>query len=231
MELLETLMWYGVALAMYGVLSTLYRMNPLYDTVEGLAMGSAGAVTLFSNFNTINTSIYLPLTRNFATNAWLLIAVTFGLLYFTVYTPRFRELFRFVSAIGVGVVMAVTVITNSTAIWQQVYRSAQVSDIGFAIVWIFFIFGTFYFIYAQKFEKALTIPRNLGRWVLVFGLAAQASPMWMRYGEDLIGWSVKVYQSPAWWIPYLVFAFIAIDALGRKFGLFGKPKQQIEAKV
>jgi len=228
MELSETIMWYAIALLVYGVWSTIYRMNPLYDAVEGIAMGSATSSGILGNWTSIETNIITPIQSNFAANSWLLLAVVFGLCYFFIYVRRYIAIFRFVSGITMAVSIAFVVRTNAAAIWAQVISSARVTDIGTFAVFLVFVSGVFYFIYGRKTEKFLSLPRVAGRWAMVFALGALLTPMFLRYLENYVGWSVKIKNSPAWWIPYVIFAYIVIDAVRRRSST---KRQEIAAKT
>lgn len=217
MDIIEYLFWIGTATMLYTILSTIYRTNAAYDIAEGLGIGAGVGVTFWTNYQTVYTQLYMPITTNLFANWWLFFAVAMGVLHFCLYVRRLIEVFRFVAIASLSISIATVVRTNSAAIWQQIYVSAQLKDFSYIFIWIFFLFGMLYFIYSRKLERPLAVPREIGRWVMVFSLGALLTPMYLRYVEAMIGWTYRINVSPAWWVPYVVFAVIVVDALNRKY--------------
>lgn len=225
-----TLFWIATAFVLYGILSTIYRTNPFYDSVEGIGIGAAVGMAFWDNFKTIHTQLYLPITTNFGANWWLIFAILLGVLHFFLYIRSLIEVFRFAAVVVLSISIATIVRTNTAAIWQQVWSSARLYDFSYFVLFICFLFGVLYFIYSRKLEKPLRVPREIGRWIMVFSLGALLTPMYLRYVEAMIGWTYKINVSPAWWVPYVVFAGIAVDALNRKYKFLTKSKE-IPAKT
>lgn len=223
--------WIAIALMAYGMLTILYKMNPLYDLVEGIGMGAMVGVSVLTNSQTVWTQVLLPLQTNFVSNWWVLFAVALGALFFCLYIRSVVEIFRFASSFVLAINLATIVRTNSTAIWAQVTASSQILNFSYLVLWLFFIFGCFYFIYSKKLEKPLGIPREIGRWVMIFELGALLTPMYLRYVEVAIAWTLRINASPAWFVPFLIFAIIAVDAINGKLGLIKRQPKEVVTKT
>lgn len=226
MDLGITLYWYAVAIVLYGLLTTIYKSNPFYDAVEGIGIGAAVGLTFWDNYNTIRTQLYIPLADNFATQWWLIFAALLGISYFFLYIRSLSEIFRFVSVFSLSLSLGQAVRTTTASMWQMVWTAANTQDLGYIVVWVFFILSMIYFIYAKKLEGPLAIPREIGRWLLVFELGALITPLYFRGVEAILGWTYKVNTSPAWWIPYAIFAVIAVDALNSKYHFITRRQEE-----
>lgn len=228
MDIYYTIFYFALAFVLYGLLTTIYRTNPFYDAIEGLGIGAAVGSTLWNQLNQANTQLYIPITSNFGANWYLIFAVLLGAFNFFVYIRRYVEIFRFVAIIALAISIATTVRTNTAVFWQMVWYSAQLQvDPMYIFVWITFIGSMFYFIYAKKLDKPFAIPREIGRWFIVFELGALLTPLFFRGVEAMIGWTYRINTSPAWMVPYIVFAFVALDALNSKYHFLGKQKETI----
>lgn len=219
------------AVIIYGLLTILYKPNPLYDSIEGFCFGCNAAGTVVSQIVTIESSLVLPLTTNFANQWWLLFGWALGLCFISLYFRKYIELFRFASAVVLAVNIAQTVRSNAQVIWSEVSTAGTLYNISYVVLWLFFIGGIFYYIYARKLEKPLAIPREIGRWIVVFELGAVVSPLYMRYVDTAIYWTITVQQSPCWWVPIVIGVIVLLDAANNKYGLFGKKAQVVEAKT
>lgn len=178
--LTDWLVWIPSALIIFGIMSTLYKMNPIYDLMEGIGMGATASYNVASALLSMNNQLIRPLTANFAANWWVMFAVIYGLLHFTLYVRSLIEVFRFVSIVTLSVNVGSAVRTNAAAIWNQVIASARIQDFSYFVLWICFFFATIYFIYGKKVDKALSYPRKIGRWVIIFELGALLTPMFLR---------------------------------------------------
>jgi len=225
MDIWYTLFYFALAFVLYGLLTTIYRTNPVYDAIEGIGIGAAVGSLLWNNINNFNTQLWRPITTNFNANWFLIFAIILGAANFFVYVRRYVEIFRFAAIISLAISIATTVRTNTAVFWQMVWYSAQMQqDIMYIFVWITFIGGMFYFLYSKKLDKPLSVPREIGRWFLVFELGALLTPLFFRGTEAMLGWTLRINSSPAWMVPYLIFAGVALDALNSKYKFLSRGK-------
>jgi len=230
MSTTEYALWIGVALVQWIMLSTIYKENPFYDIVEGLSLGATVGMSIMDNWNNLQNLVLRPIYNQPSTSLWVVIALIWGLLYFTRYFRRLIEVFRFLTAFSLAISVALSARTVAATGWAQVTGSvAQLKDFNGFIVWLFFIGGMFYYVFGKKLGKPLAPVLVFGRWVMIWTIGALLTPMGFRYFEAGITWSIQINNSPAWWIPFAVFAIIVVDALNDKYRFFGKAKQ-IEAQ-
>ncbi|MDQ1281372.1 MAG: hypothetical protein QG670_2637 [Thermoproteota archaeon] len=222
MDIWETFMWFSIAIVQYAILSTIYKENWFYNAVEGLCLGAICGFTIFDNLLIINNNIIRPIQTAYANNWWLIFSIILGGLFMTLYVRRLINVFRLVQTITLTLLLALIVRTNSGAVWAQVTASSTIYDFSYFALWLTFIFGSIYFVYSRKLEKITAIPREIGRWVIVFELGALLMPMYLRYCDGAIGWTVKLNNSPAWWVPFVAGAAVLIHAIATKYGLIGR---------
>lgn len=220
---------YGLsnAIVIFGILSSIYKSNPIYDYIEGMGMGAATAGTVWSSITSVNTQILRPLQTNFTANWWVLIAAVFGFLFFTLFVRQLIEVFRFVSTIALATGLALTIRTAAATMWSEVTSSSHIYDFSYAVLWLFFCFGVLYFIYGKKLDKPMRIPREIGRWAMIFELGTLLTPMYLRYVETSIGWTIKVLDSPAWFIPFIFGAAVLIDIMNNKYKFLTRSKEAV----
>jgi len=222
MTLTDTLTWFAIAILQWGIYSSVYKENAFYDIAEGLALGATAGISVMDNLNNANSLILLPLQNNFSTYWWVIFSVILGLLYFTVYIKRAIEVFRLVTIFVLSIEVGLLARTYASAGWAQVTGVAKVLNFNSLVVWILCIGGFCYFIFSRKLEKPFRIPREFGRWVMIFEIGVLLTPMFLRYVEGGINWQVQINASPAWMVPFVVFAVVLVDALNGKYGFYGK---------
>lgn len=227
MSTAEILLWIAVAIIQWGILSSLYKENPFYDLVEGLGMGATAATVILDNWATVNTQIYLPLVNQWATQWWVVLSIVLGLMYFTMFARRLVEIFRVVAMYALAIEIGLAVRTYVSTAFTQVTQMSVITDIGTLVAWIMFWGGILYYIWSAKIARTRVggALYSIGRWIMIIEVGTLFAPMFFRYVEIGARWTVQINESPGWWVPFVVFAGIAVDALNQKYKFIGGHKE------
>lgn len=87
------------AIILFTAFSILYRDHPFYPIIEGCAIGTLCAQTLVYDLKSIQLTGIQPLSTG---DLGGLAVIILGLLYFTIFIARFRDLYRLSAAVTFG---------------------------------------------------------------------------------------------------------------------------------
>jgi hypothetical protein len=155
----------------------LYKETPIYRVAEHLFIGLSFAITAVTAIGTTTKVAITPLMQG---NPLYIIPLILGLLFYTIFIPKYRWLSRFSLAALVGSMIGLgmrgVLIPN---IVQQVITTITPPKTDLALDWfnmIFMAVSTFcaltYFLLTHEHKGVLTYTTRFGRGVIMLGLGA-----------------------------------------------------------
>jgi len=157
------------------VMSFLYKENVLFNVVEGIAIGFAVGNTLIIMLTRSYDQIAIPLSQG---NLVELIPLVFGLLMFTFFFPRWRNVYRAVLMgyiliiYGVSFGFGVLTVTEEFVAWGELLGAGGIATV------IVVVTSLLYLIYNKQLSTVTKYPGYLGYFFIV----------WM------FGWMIGTFQ-------------------------------------
>jgi hypothetical protein len=196
-----------LAFVIYGTLTQLYKINPIFTFLEHAIIGVGMAHTIVIGIDTIDKNV----VRNLSTNPLLIVVFLLGFCYFCVFIPQLRSVYRGVNVMTVGATLGVGLPMYMNETWAAVTKYSAITDFNVLIVFLAFIFGSTYFLFSKSLEGVTSWPRRIGLYAVYAYIGSSIGPMWFRYVNTLIGWSIVVFHSPGIYVVALIFIGILID--------------------
>lgn len=201
-----------IAVIYYGLLTSLYKDNPIYTFVEPLVVGALLGNEVAVNLTRIQTSVLGPLA---AGNLILIGTVVVGVLYFFILSPRLSAGYRLVCVLS----LAATFGLEQSSSWTTAYLTnmmwaTSVTDISSLLLVIGVVTTVIYFTFSRKMEAPLRHIRTVGKVFLFAFFGISVGTMWWRYTNKAIGLAMQAITPPGIYVPFLIALYIALDALG-----------------
>jgi hypothetical protein len=225
---LATLEIYLSAILIFGVMSVLYKENPIYAIIENAMIGVNLAHLLIVGFTSINQNLIGGLTGGDWT---MIIPILIGLSYLTIFSRGMAPIYRSIistrigSMIGIEVGMSVTVaITQITAIAEGVG-----TEIGNLLAIATIIICLFYFTFSRMTERVFAAPRKVARWAMFLYFAAYIATLYGTRVDAFVGWMFTFALSPAVYIIPIIAIVLAVDVFVGWKKIFGMKEVAVEA--
>lgn len=207
---------YIASFVFFTAFSVLYKNNPVYKFTTNLIVGVGAGYVIASMIDAWYRSVYLSMwdkSGNFVPTMilpWIL-----GALYFFIFIPKLRNVYRAASIFTLTVGMGITLPYGAATIWAstQSYAWKALTGIGPFVAAVAFACGISYFLFTSRLDKPTSPFRKVGRMVLLVYTAMNISMV--AVGKiSLTQWQVlNAIQGvpPTWYIPVGLFFIILID--------------------
>lgn len=219
-----------IGTVMFSIWTYLYRRNLLYGVVQQVVLGIAGANLGLVAVQQIWTYILTPLSMG---KFELLLALIYGLLFFTIFFKPLANFSRTAILIGTGASVAIicTVFATQTFTLLRGYETYLASgNIGNIIAFFTFIIVTFFYTYSTRTGKLRTPIKALAVILIYIGFAARASNSLIMELQTMAGWMLQIGPLGTGYgiiIGAVIFLGILLDIAG-VWDRLGLTKNQIE---
>ncbi len=208
--LLEILM----AVTFFGLFSAAYKRTWIYSLLSNLLLGVSLGYMVVSQVQLVQNNI---ITRITGGESIYIIAVILGLLYFTAAFTKLKAIYRAVTVVTLSIGLGLTLYISMVNVWDWVVNIAGKAFTGLApfLAMFFLATGISNFLFSKHLERGpLKASRTIGR----IGLLAYSAYFLGTYLSGMTArmlfYILQINKGNAWWVPYIIFAGIVIDATG-----------------
>lgn len=160
----------ALAFVFFSILSSTYKMNPLYLIVEAGINGIFTSQVLLATFQTLSTTILIPMSLG---DPLKVISIIIGFAFWTQILKGAKNIYRLVATVFVGINLGMTLtwILSTTFAQLQAY-----SPLWYCIIPIVFVL--IYHIYFKRITGKLEWARTIGIYMIFLYIGLGIPQMW-----------------------------------------------------
>jgi hypothetical protein len=200
------------AVIIYAMFSVLYKHNPIYSFFEQVLIGVTLANLFMGNYQTIVSSILVPLGTG---RTDLIIPLVLGLLYFTIFIPRLALISRTVISARVGGSLGFAVgllMSIQTAALVTLAGTAATNPLAILSL-IIIAFTLMYFTFSRWMDERLPLIRKIATYVVIGYFAGFGATLYVTKLDIFVGWMAIIGTGSGLWVAVAAGLVVAIDAL------------------
>lgn len=208
------------AVTFFSTLTVFYKDNPVYRVILNIITGVALAQSMLVMIQNIQTTTWASLMKG---DLMQIIVIALGLLFFTLFIPSLKGLYRTIIIItaAVGLGLGITNQMYLSVMQVQSFASLATTSILWFLSLLVYIFTFTYYIFGEKFAKTLGAPRKIGRFLLL-SYTAMLIPMQILGKANIVEYMVlRINDDGTMWIGVVFLVIVMIDAVYGIRKLFG----------
>jgi hypothetical protein len=209
---------------MWALLTQLYKPNEGYFILESIVVGVATGDFFLRQLITLRDSILTPLQGG---EMFYILPLAFGLLYFFIFSRKYRAIYRFtvITTLLPQMAIGMTAFMNVMLTWA--FHNASLGSMGDIVIVVGTFFVITYFLYGEKVSRYLSIPRTIGLIFLYCFVAGIIPASWEGFYTGIVSLAIDS-AGPLVIIPVIIGLLVLVDAAVGWKKIFGM-KTEAEA--
>jgi hypothetical protein len=204
----DTILAIMAAIITFIVMSFLYKENHLFSIVEGIAIGFAVGNTLILLLTRTYDQILTPLSLG---NMEKLIPLFFGLLMFTFFIPKYRNVYRAVLMGYILIVYGVSFGFGIQTVIQRFISWGEILNIGGVATIIVAVTSLLYLIYSKRLSKLTKYPGYLGYFFIIWMFGWMIGTFQVKHTVGLVQIFTTITTGPGLYIMLIAALALVID--------------------
>ena len=210
-----------LAFVVFGNFTAAYKNNQIFRVLTAMILGFGASNMLVVAWETTIKQVIQPLTgmsilttQAAAADMIYIIPLVMGLLYLTFFSKRLIGVYRAMIVSQLALVMGAGYVSLIATPYSQALNVANVQgDPSRAFDLVFFIISMCYFIFANKLSnrQPLSGIRKISIWAITAYFGLGISSMWARFGNNLIGWTMRGIGGLGMYVGIILLLWIVYD--------------------
>jgi hypothetical protein len=203
-----------LAVTFFGLFSAAYKRTWFYGLLSNMLLAVSLGYMVVSQITAVQNTL---LARISGGESIYIIALVIGLLYFTAAISKLKVLYRAVTVVTLSIGLGLTLNLSMVKVWDWVINFAGNAFTGLApfLAMFFLATGISNFLFSRHLDKG---PMNLSRQIGRVGLLSYSAYFIGTYLSGTVArmlfFILQINKGNAWWVPYVIFAGILVDATG-----------------
>jgi len=210
MDITTTILEIVLAFVILSIISAqLYGYSPLFLVVEQLLAGMLMGNHLLTVYKSFWNGQFTPLMKG---NLTFIGPIILGILTFTFFKMSTRPVYRAIMVYNGSVAIGTAMVTVWTTTITSIISYTKVTSINNLALGIPMILGIFYFAFSRSLSTGqFANLKKIGRYAIFIYIGSSLGPMWMRYQNSMIGWTIRIVENPGVWLLPIFFVVFLIQ--------------------